>query len=459
MNRAKIFSGVCAFLVLAMLSCTPTHTNMKPRILVTTDIGGDPDDTQSMVRLLVTANEIDLEGLIASASGTPGELDTFVVRPDLILELIEGYGSVYENLLLHHPDYPHPSHLMKLVKSGNPMRGMDHIGDGLDTEGSEWIENAILKEDDRPLNICVWGGQTDLYQALLSLKTGLSREEFAAATEKVRIYNINDQDHLHQWFREEFPGLFHILAKAPEGIDKREGAYRGVYLGGDESLTSRDWIYEHVKENHGSLGAMYPDKTWTAPNPHGCLKEGDTPSWFYFLNNGLQVADHPAYGGWGGRFQLAENHYYVDDWDFVDSVENARATVFRWREAFQNDFEARMDWCVKPPAEANHHPFAEVNGDKSKKVLEISTEDMELIRLDARDSSDPDGDELTFRWWIYPEPSKMNRSPGIEGFTDAVLELDPTLLSSGNAVHVILEARDQGSPPLTSYRRIILHTP
>ena len=38
----------------------------KPRIITTTDLGADPDDEQSMVRLLVSANEFDIEGLIVS---------------------------------------------------------------------------------------------------------------------------------------------------------------------------------------------------------------------------------------------------------------------------------------------------------------------------------------------------------------------------------------------------------
>ena len=39
-----------------------------------------------------------------------------------------------------------------------------------------------------------------------------------------------------------------------------------MYLGGDESLTSRDWVDEHVRSK-GPLGALYPVITWTAPNP------------------------------------------------------------------------------------------------------------------------------------------------------------------------------------------------
>ena len=46
----------------------------RPRLAVLTDIGGDPDDQQSLVRLLVYANELEIEALIASAAGTRGEL-------------------------------------------------------------------------------------------------------------------------------------------------------------------------------------------------------------------------------------------------------------------------------------------------------------------------------------------------------------------------------------------------
>ena len=44
----------------------------KPRLLVLTDIGGDPDDQQSRIRLMTYANEFEIEGQIASAAGIPG---------------------------------------------------------------------------------------------------------------------------------------------------------------------------------------------------------------------------------------------------------------------------------------------------------------------------------------------------------------------------------------------------
>src|SRR5215831_15607171 len=73
----------------------------KPRLLVLTDIGGDPDDQQSMIRLMTYANEFEIEGLIATAAGTPGELKKDVTRPDLIRQIVKAYGKVRPNLLLH----------------------------------------------------------------------------------------------------------------------------------------------------------------------------------------------------------------------------------------------------------------------------------------------------------------------------------------------------------------------
>jgi len=44
----------------------------KPRLIVLTDIGGDPDDQQSMIRLMTCANAFDIQGLIATAGDRSG---------------------------------------------------------------------------------------------------------------------------------------------------------------------------------------------------------------------------------------------------------------------------------------------------------------------------------------------------------------------------------------------------
>jgi hypothetical protein len=328
----------------------------RPRLLVLTDIGGDPDDQQSMIRLMTYANEFDVEGLIASASGTPGELKETVTHPDLIRAVVEAYGKVHPNLLLHRPDYPPAEALLDRIKTGNPQRGVKYVGAGHDTEGSRWIVKAVDRDDPRPLNVTIWGGSTDLAQALWRARNDRTAEELKRFLGKLRVHAIGHQDDTGPWIVEQFPDLFYMLSKAPDKHDMREGAYRGMYLGGDESLTSREWVDAHVRREHGPLGALYPTNTWTAPNPHSCLKEGDTPSWLYFLPTGLSDPAHPEWGCWGGRFRPVSGGLFRDATDTVGTVTDARATVWRWRPAFQADFAARMAWCVKPARGANHPP-------------------------------------------------------------------------------------------------------
>jgi len=429
----------------------------RPRLLVLTDIGGDPDDQQSMVRLMTHANEFEIEGLIASASGTPGELKKEIVQPDLIREIVRAYGQVLPNLRLHAPGYPDAEQLLSRVKTGNPKRGWERVGEGHDTEGSRWIIEVADRPDPRPLNITIWGGQTDLAQALWRVRADRGDGGYRQFARRIRIYDIGDQDGIVERMWREFPGLFYILGQAPAGRDKRDAVYRGMYLGGDESLTSRPWIDTNVRQEHGPLGALYPPKTWTAPNPHSALKEGDTPSWFFFLFNGLGDPAHPEWGGWGGRFQRSPDGVYRDARDKVGDVQDARAMVWRWRPAFQNQFQARMDWCVKPYAEANHAPVAVFNGDKARRVIELAASPGGGVRLSAAGSSDPDGGALSYRWWVYAEA-------GTYGGAVAPAEPDRTETSvtvpadaAGKTIHIILEVTDGGNPPLTAYRRCVLN--
>ena len=445
---------IITIMLLLFILALPSQ-GQTPRLLITTDIGGDPDDQQSLVRLMVYTNEFDMEGFICSASGSPGELSKSVTRPDLIGEIIDGYQQVYPNLLKHDAKFPPPDRLMSVVKSGNPNRGWENVGEGHDSEGSEWIIKMVDKKDNRPLNISIFGGQTDLAQALWKVKSSRPVKKYRQFISKIRVYDINDQDHIFALIHKEHPSLFYILAKSPEGIDKREGAYRGIYLGGNESLTSMAWLKENVLEDHGSLGKLYPTKTWTAPNPHGAMKEGDTPSWFFFLNNGLNLADHPEYGGWGGRFVWNEKGYYSDAVDSFQNVQSARATVYRWRDNFQRDWAARMDWCVKDYSACNHPPTISVNGSSSKKQIVIKTKAGRVIELDATSSTDPERDSLRYEWMVYPDSG--NDSEKI------VLKVDQKkasvkmpVLKNQKRYYLVLKVTDNGNPNLSSYKRINL---
>lgn len=316
----------------------------RPRLLVLTDIGGDPDDTQSLIRLMVYANEFEIEGLVASAAGTPGELKIAITKPELIREIVAAYGQVRPQLAKRAKDWPATADLLRTIKSGNPQRGRAAIGEAHDTEGSRWI---IARVDagtaERPLNITIWGGQTDFAQALWRVKRDRGETGYQKFIQRLRVYDIGDQDKIADWMHSEFPGLYYVLARPPTGADRRKATFRGMYLGGDESLTSRAWIDKNVRSK-GPLGELYPTKTWTAPNPHACLKEGDTPSWFFFLPRGGNDPRDPSKPGWGGQYRKSEDGWYRDL--AITDTFDPRETVSRWRPTFQADFAQRMAWCV-----------------------------------------------------------------------------------------------------------------
>jgi hypothetical protein len=404
---------------------------------------------------MVYTNEFDIEGLICSASGTPGELGKAVTRPDLIEEIIRGYQQVYPNLLKHDDKFPPPDRLFSVVKSGNPHRGWENVGDGNDSEGSDWIIKIVDRKDRRPLNISIFGGQTDLAQALWKVKSSRTVKKYMQFVSKIRVYDINDQDHIFALILKEHPKLFYVLAKSPEGIDKREGAYRGIYLGGDESLTSKGWLDENVLEDHGPLGNLYPIKTWTTPNPYGAIKEGDTPSWFFFLKNGLNMSDYPEYGGWGGRFVRNERGYYSDAIDSFQNMKSARATVYRWRTDFQCDWASRLDWCLKDFTLCNHTPVISINGSTGKCPLFMSINAGKTVELDASSTTDPDGNLLQYEWLVYPECGNSPENMELKSDKGKASLIMP-FLKQGEAISFVLKVTDDGNPNLTSYKRIIL---
>ena len=444
------------------LACLPEGGSVsavaaRPRLLVLTDIGGDPDDQQSMVRLMTFANEFDIEGLIASASGTPGELKQKVAQPHLIREIVDAYGKVRDNLARHSPGYPTAASLLDHIKSGNPDRGLDAIGDGHDSEGSRWIIAVADRSDPRPLNIVIWGGQTDLGQALWRVRHDRDANRLRQFVARLRVYDISDQDRIAEWILKEFPDLWYILAKAPQGRDHREAVFRGMYLGGDESLTSRAWIDANIRQGHGPLGALYPPKTWTAPNPNSALKEGDTPSWLYFLPSGLSDPEHPEWGGWGGRFRRERGSFYRDAHDTVGTVADARATVWRWRAAFQADFQARMNWCVTPTfADANHHPLTVLNGVPGKQIVAIAAKSGDTVTLSAEGSRDPDGNAVAPTWFVYPEAGTFAGQITLSANDALTTRFVAPAVSVPRTIHIVLQLKDNGQPALSLFRRAIV---
>ena len=442
--------------------------DLKPRLMVLTDIGGDPDDEQSLVRLLTYANEVDIVGIVpemwAGHKGRHGVL-TPESQMDVVYEAIDLYGQVKDNLSLHAEGYPSADALKSVVKRGmvnvqftldndEPDEVWQWIGEGKDTEGSEWIIVVVDQEDARPVDVNVWGGTADLAQALWKVRETRSANQLSEFVSRIRVHAIADQDDTGPWIRDEFPDLFYVFNMAPDG-NKWHACFRGMFLGGDESLTSLDWLDEHVRMGHGPLGAFYPPKTYTASNPHKALKEGDTPSWFYFLDNGLNMPSDPSAGGWGGRFER-NGTFWQDAQDTVGDETSAIATTWRWRPAYQNAFQARMDWCVKSYAEANHEPIAVVNGEEGKGIVRIVAKSGETVDLSAAGSSDPDGNDLAYHWYVYPEAGLYNGELTIQDADTQDASFVMPQAKPGETIHVILEVMDDGDPPLTVYRRVVV---
>ena len=90
---------------------------------------------------------------------------------------------------------------------------------------------------------------------------------------------------------------------------------------------------------------------------------------------------HPEWGSWGGRFKHADRGRFEDARDTVNGITEARATVWRWRPAFQNEFAALMDWCVKGPKEANHPPVALIDNDTTGKALALEAKAGDQVRV------------------------------------------------------------------------------
>jgi hypothetical protein len=428
----------------------------RPRLLVLTDISSltagvaEPDDGQSLIRLMLYADEFDIEGLVVTSNLGHGQK----VTPDLVRRVVDAYGAVRPNLLLHDDRYPPTSELTKVIKSGQPIAGPKvpverSIGEGKDTEASEWIIAVVDRPDPRPVWVVIWGGSADLAEALWKVRRTCSREGLRQFLSKLRVHAIGDQDSTGPWIREQFPDLLMITQRR---------AYRGMYRGGDTSLVSPEWVEANI-HGHGPLGDLYPNYNggdiWTGKLGRVWgIKEGDTPSFLSLVPNGLGDGEHPGLGSWGGRFE-GEARRLTDvadtDLDTSRDPDPRMSSVYRWRPAFQADFAARLDWCVKLYADANHPPIVRIVGDRERKV-----EAGGVVALDAGGTTDPDGDGLDFAWSLYPVDPGRASQVVIEGRDSPRARVIVPPMLAGKTVPVLLAVNDRGHPRLTRYGRVLI---
>lgn len=259
----------------------------KHRLIVLSDIEAEADDTESFIRLLLYSNEIDIKGLIATTS----VWKKTSTSPEAIKKLIYAYGKVQANLLKHQAGFPSADALSMLVKQGLPKYGMLGVGKEKDSQGSDWIIKILEEKDERPLWVCVWGGANTLAQALYKIKETNSPAEAKRLIAKLRVYTISDQDDSGIWIRNNFPGLFYIVSPGDDYGSSTWVAINSVIKGINNDEISNSWLAKNIQQGHGPLGAEYPDVAYGM--------EGDTPSWLSLIPNGLNMPEHPDWGGWG----------------------------------------------------------------------------------------------------------------------------------------------------------------
>ncbi len=318
MNKILFFPILFLF-----LNTGTIHRDDKPRVIVSTDIGGsDPDDYQSMVHFLLYADLFEIEGLISSPPKQG--------RKEHIEEVLHAYAKDFQNLKNYSAGFPRPASLFKVTKQGatDPQPGA--VPEEF-SEGAGWIVKQAMKKNKKPLYILVWGSITDVAQAV---------HRVPEIKKSIRVYSIgswntvqdqNSRDYLYNYH----PDLWWI---------ENNTSFRGMYMGGyqEQDYSNISFVEKNVK-GHGALGNIFWEKKKD-------IKMGDTPSVLYMLQGD---PDNPEAESWGGSFvKTGHGENYWTDNKADSLIENGRhgaRTVNQYRREYLDDWAKRMKWVLRAP--------------------------------------------------------------------------------------------------------------
>lgn len=480
-------------------SATAEPAAGPPRTIVTTD--PELDDLNSLLRMLLYSNEIDIAGLVYSSSQHHYQGDPEIglaphrwPEPGARLhidEAVDAYAEVYPNLVQHDSRYPTPAHLRSLIRTGNIV----NVGDmAADTEGSDLIKEVLLDDEPGQVFLQAWGGPNTIARALKSIQ-----DEYQGTPQWQSIYDkIVEKTVITSFGQQDTTFTTYIKPNWPD-IQNREVATsiwgygsRSVVLPADAFYHSTEWTKANVSDV-GPIGASYRVwgdgkqmaagfddedyfglsgytadelramgyQVWTPPQAKGSwISEGDSSNFALLIDNGLRNWEHPSWGGWGGRQIVSPTD--PNRWSnrgALDADESGATPrdypAARWFSAIQNDFAARMQWSVTPDRrDANHEPRALVPRGR----LDIDVQPGQRVRLTGV-ATDPDGDDLSSTWWVYPEAGTYRGTVSVTmrgaGRSPAAEFTVPTDAQPGQTIHLILEVKDGGVPQLTSYQRVV----
>ena len=477
------------FLISILTSCSISNRdnkpadNLMPRIIVTSD--GEIDDECSMVRFLLYTNEWDVEGIITSSSKYHWHGHRWA-GDDWAAPYLEAYSRVYPNLILHDKEFPTPEYLKSITLLGNVTAEgeMDSI-----TPGSKQIVKVLLDEsNNQPVWIQAWGGTGTIARALKTIEEEYP-EKMEQVANKLHFFFIWEQDSTYQSYIRPHWGKYNIPTIICDQFWAIAYQWNKILPEDQRPYFEAEWMNSNILKNHGALCSLYKAhvegsyglKGDTLFNIGDFRSEGDSPAFIYTIPTGLRNMESPGYGGWGGRYVNVRENTWLDpvpepDYTYpkgrwftetawgrsymrnkypenLDLMNEYFKPITRWAVALQNDFAARADWCVKSFEEANHPPVVKLGN-----VLDINAKPGIKIQLSAKGTSDPDGDELSYTWWQYEEADTYPGSVTIEN--PAAQETSftvPADAKKGHSIHIVCEVKDNGTPQLTRYQRVIVN--
>ena len=438
MKKILLLLSALLVIITSTAELTAGGSNAKPRVIVMTD--GEIDDRSSMVRFLLYTNDIELLAIIQTSSVYQRKgwsSDKWIEAQ------IDAYEKVYPNLKIHDPSYPTAGYLRSILIVGDeeeahiivdrqsPRRfpGMKPEIDPAgwpDTPGSDRIVEILLEDDPRPVYIQAWGGGNTAARAFYKLKTKYP-DDYDRAVSKAVMYNIWYQDGAGNYIEWHHPKVTMVISYF----------FFGTWDYGSQRYTYQ-FVKDYVKNNHGPLGALYPQDY---------ISEGDTPAYLYSIENGLRSHENPMYGGWGGRFYNVYGNIYRDV---------SKGSYFKWIEFANRDFEARMKWCVTEKFEdANHKPVIAIKG-----ALDRTARSGETVILEA-DVTDPDGGEKftsnrSILWWQYKEAGTYDGMVETTDPRNRTISFIAPYVTRPETIHMVIEATDNGTPRLTAFKRVII---